>query len=162
MNQREETKRDHSISFARMIAMLLIIACHFLQYYDNELAWWLNVGVQMFLFISGYLYADKKTDLRSQFLKILIPYYIFVLAACVVWTLFSAEANLMDVLSIITLRSYGNFIGLHHLWFISYILFAYLLTPLLIQICKCVERSDRFIFTGGGVFFDNDRAVSVF
>ena len=61
--------RDYSISFVRYISMLFVIICHIFQYFGNELAWWLNVGVQIFLFISGYLYANKKTNDKKEFYK---------------------------------------------------------------------------------------------
>ena len=47
---------DLGISFCRYIAMNFIVACHVLQYYDNEQAWWFNCGVQIFICISGFLY----------------------------------------------------------------------------------------------------------
>lgn len=48
---------DYSISFIRLISFLLIITCHIQQYLNIVLAWWFNVGVQIFLCISGYLYG---------------------------------------------------------------------------------------------------------
>ena len=72
-----QTIRDKNpnIGFARFIAMCFIIVCHILQYFGYELAWWLNVGVQMFLFISGFLYGNKNIDdpiifIRLNFKKI--------------------------------------------------------------------------------------------
>lgn len=61
--------------------MLMIISCHIMQYYDLELAWWFNVGVQIFLCISGFLYGQKSIDNVTDFYnkrlkKILIPYYL--------------------------------------------------------------------------------------
>lgn len=49
VNNKEKQVRDIKISFIRMIAMFSIILCHFFQYYHLELAWWFNVGVQVFL-----------------------------------------------------------------------------------------------------------------
>ena len=79
---------DYSLSFARMIAMVFIISCHFLQFYGNELAWWFNVGVQMFFFISGWIFSKKNMSIKvmvKQFLKILIPYYIVALCTYCIW-----------------------------------------------------------------------------
>lgn len=53
---------DLGISFCRYIAMNFIVACHVLQYYDNELAWWFNCGVQIFICISGFLYGQRRID----------------------------------------------------------------------------------------------------
>lgn len=48
------------LSAIRIIATLFILFCHICQYYDFFLAWYLNVGVQMFLTLSGYLYEKKQ------------------------------------------------------------------------------------------------------
>lgn len=81
---RDRITRDYSISVARLVATICIILCHMQQYYGSELCWWFNVGVQMFLFISGYLYANKKIVDSELFfiknlIKILIPYYCCVI-----------------------------------------------------------------------------------
>ena len=61
-------EKDYSISCARLIAMVFIVACHMMQMdgFSSDIkgahiewAFWFNVGVQMFLFISGYLYGKK-------------------------------------------------------------------------------------------------------
>lgn len=52
-------KRNSSISIIRVLAMLLIIIGHYFRMvdiYDYQLT---AVGVEIFLFISGYLYSDK-------------------------------------------------------------------------------------------------------
>ena len=60
---------DLGISFCRYIAMNFIVACHVLQYYDNELAWWFNCGVQIFICISGFLYGQRRIDNGYSFIK---------------------------------------------------------------------------------------------
>ena len=136
-------KWDWSLSFARMISMCFIIACHFMQYYEYELAWWFNVGVQMFFFLSGFLFANKVVDLsalKKQFIKILIPYYLIVILANIAWIL-SGTSNIKSIISAIVLYGYGDFIGLRHLWFVAYILIAYTLTPLIQSIIRRHEGS---------------------
>ena len=59
MNTVINKEHFYSISLLRMVAMLSIVSCHIFQYYGNFLAWWFNVGVQIFLCISGYLYGQK-------------------------------------------------------------------------------------------------------
>ena len=46
---------SYSISTIRAISVLMIFFCHILQGIDSIMAWWLNVGVQIFLFMSGFL-----------------------------------------------------------------------------------------------------------
>lgn len=122
----------------RLLAMLSIIACHFCQYYNSEWAWWLNVGVQIFFIISGYLYGSKRIDapipwLKKRFVKILTPYYIFLTLAIIAYLIISPER--LRFTSVIS--SYfvvGTIKGINHLWFVSYILFCYIITPYLATI----------------------------
>ena len=57
--------KDNAISMLRFISMLMIIACHICQHYEIELAFWFNVGVQVFFMISGFLYGQK--DINNPF-----------------------------------------------------------------------------------------------
>lgn len=57
-----ENEHDNAISYIRLLSMVLIISCHFMQYFEMELAWWLNVGVQIFFTMSGFLYGKKEID----------------------------------------------------------------------------------------------------
>ena len=115
--------------------MLMIISCHIMQYYDFELAWWFNVGVQIFLCISGFLYGQKNIDNATDFYnkrlkKILIPYYLVFISFGIIEFIFAR-----DVFSIKSFAM-GLFLcstikGAEHLWFITTILMCYLITPLL-------------------------------
>lgn len=75
---------DRPISYIRLIAFCYIVTCHIQQYLGNGLCWWFNIGVQIFLAISGFLYGGKNvTDdvefYGRKFKQILIPYYLTVL-----------------------------------------------------------------------------------
>lgn len=115
--------------------MIFIVLCHFLQYYEHELAWWFNVGVQIFFFISGFLYAHKTIkDTSIDFIwknikKILIPYYSFLIPTIVVYFSFKELLSVKTIAS--ALLCSGTINGLEHLWFISYILLCYIITPYL-------------------------------
>lgn len=63
----DNSSRDPAISIIRVLAFLSIITCHIMQYYHCELAWWFNVGVQIFLCLSGYLYGRKSIDNELSF-----------------------------------------------------------------------------------------------
>lgn len=48
------------------------------------MAWWLNVGVQIFLFMSGFLISSKDINnfykfIKERLKKILIPIYLSIL-----------------------------------------------------------------------------------
>ena len=127
--------RNLIISLLRLIAMLLIIFCHICQYYDSEWAWWLNVGVQIFFILSGYLYGSKSIDepvswFKRQLIKILVPYWAFLTIAILTYG-FICPANLSVTNVIRSYLTVGTLNGIGHLWFVNYILFCYLITPYL-------------------------------
>ena len=71
------------ISYLRVYSMLCIVFCHFLQAYNNNWAWVFNIGVQVFLLISGFLYGHKHIDswkywFYHRFIRIYIPYFLFL------------------------------------------------------------------------------------
>lgn len=133
--------RDPAISIIRVLAFLFIITCHIMQYYDCELAWWFNVGVQMFLCLSGYLYGRKTIDnelsfYKKQLIKILVPYYIVVVGVSIAQILFARnEISLAHIAK--ALLCYGTLRGGEHLWFVPTILFCYFLTPLFDKLNNC-------------------------
>lgn len=117
--------------------MLMIITCYILQYYHLELAWWFNVCVQMFLIISGFLSGileinDQIDWLKRRFCRILIPYYSLLIIYLVLSTIFTVEVSFIETLK--SVFTFGNLPGLQHLWFVSNILFCYVITPYLREI----------------------------
>ncbi|WP_448863431.1 acyltransferase family protein [Clostridium sp.] len=126
-------QHDYSVSLIRFVAMYSIVACHIFQYFDQELAYWLNTGVQLFLFISGWLYATKKIDKPIIFLKrtlekLLFDYYIFLLIIIPVYFLFAPqEISIIQAVKLFLLRP--RVYGLNHLWFMIYIVICYFLIP---------------------------------
>lgn len=138
-------KKEYYISFIRMIATILIVSCHILQHYNNELAWWFNVGVQIFLFISGYLYGvrnnvDTILFYKKSFKKLFLDYYIYI-TAVVFFILFTHKVvlSIYNIIGLYTFQSTIN--GLEHLWFMTYIILCYLLVPFL---TKMSEKWDYY------------------
>lgn len=140
------SEKDYAISFVRLSSVILIISCHFLQWLDNNLCWWLNVGVQIFLIMSGVLYAKKEiTDdiafIAKQFKKILFDYYIYLILLIAFASIVSSQ--IWDVKQIILqLLSYKTLDGVAHLWFIPYILLCYFLTPSIFHFAKKIESKN--------------------
>lgn len=141
----------------RLLSMLMIISCHIMQYYDFELAWWFNVGVQIFLCISGFLYGQKNIDnvidfYNKRLKKILIPYYLVFIPFGIIEFIFTRDVfSIKDFVMGLSLCS--TIKGAGHLWFIPTILMCYLITPLLQGYRnKCVEgKRTIVIFTLLGV-----------
>jgi peptidoglycan/LPS O-acetylase OafA/YrhL len=127
-----------ALSMIRVLAMSLIIACHFAQAYDYTIAFLLNVGVQIFFLISGFLYG--KIDViqpldfyKKRLLRVYVPYALLVVAVQLIQGLMGIwQFNMRDVL--IYACNLQGFIstsvdGLNHLWFLSVLMICYLLVP---------------------------------
>ena len=106
-----------------------------MQYCSLVLAWWFNVGVQIFFCISGYLYGQKKSFLplnfyKRRFKKILHPYWIIVAIFGVVEVaFFRNDFSIKHFIGALLCRT--TISGGEHLWFIPVILMCYVITPLL-------------------------------
>ena len=137
-------ERDYNISIIRIFSMLSIVLCHIFQMKNMGIAFYLNVAVQVFLFMSGFLYGKKDIDdswlwLKRQIKKIIIPYYIYIIIALIMYVLFARQfLTIKNVLSMFLCQqlilSFPQ--GLNHLWFIPVILICYLITPFLNKILK--------------------------
>ncbi len=138
-------KKDYSVSLARFIAMCFVIVCHIMQrdsvatvFSGVRIEWanWFNVGVQMFLFISGYLYGKRKNIQADAFygkafIKIISNYYVFVIAASAAFYILpKTSIGISSIVKMLTFSGAPVELGLGHLWYIKTILFCYLLTPL--------------------------------
>ena len=160
LERMNEVKKDRTISMIRMFAMIMIIFLHMddsgffghVKYVDYVL----DSGVGIFFCISAWLYGQKTVNEATQdfivrsFLKILGPMWFLY---CIVFPLnffvFHKKFEGLKILvsSILGLCSYGQVDGCRHLWFITYILFCYLLTPLLewIDISNTKNTQKQFL-----------------
>jgi len=131
--------KNKTISVIRMISMLMIISCHILQGLDNRWAFWVNVGVQVFFVISGFLNGKKEIKDTKEFYikkiqKILVPYIIifiiFLFLEKIIlnnnYSLSLVTANLVGLGGL-----YGTIAILSHTWFVTYILGCYVIIPIL-------------------------------
>ncbi|MCM1540492.1 MAG: acyltransferase [Blautia sp.] len=141
--------KDYAISVTRLAALSLVIGCHVFEYLGTcyprysslltPIGNYSSVGVQIFLLISGYLYGKKKIRpgipfILSNFWKILKDYYvhylIFTIPLCLVFQ--AEQINAKSLWGMVT--CWCTFGGEVQLWFIPYILFCYLITPMLYEI----------------------------
>ena len=136
---------SRTITIVRTCAMFFIILCHYFAFFDGleALSQLLNVGVPIFFIISGFLYGQKRiTNIiqwyKKQFVKIIIPLYTYYLISGFFLLLIGklGELNYFEVLKqLLNLQGIcGGKIGniqTGHLWFITFILICYLITPLL-------------------------------
>ena len=125
--------------------MSLIIACHFAQAYGFNIAFLLNVGVQLFFLTSGFLYGKIEISnswefYKKRITKVYVPYILFVSVILLLQGILGAwQFNLRDV-AIYALNLQGflstTVDGLNHLWFLSVLMICYLITPLLQRLFK--------------------------
>ena len=134
-----------AVSVSRVLAMFMIIICHIGSATGNSAIGQLfQTGVQVFLFISGYLYSNKDINnakgwLLGRFIKICIPCYLFIFGAAVLNMFLGNRFSwVMPILGLFNLEGYHHIFnnmhyiaaipGTAHLWFITALIICYLLT----------------------------------
>lgn len=131
-------EKIYGISLCRLLAVVLIVACHILQQGDNPLCQAFNIGVPMFLFLSGYLYGGKGVGSPLGFWaararRILIPYYLLLAVTVAAdWSVGVAVGGKELLVSLLCGQMFFDGVPMSgHLWFVTCILLCYLITPLL-------------------------------
>jgi len=136
-----DSNQSQRLRFIRCIAVALILVTHICQEYKIGLAQYTNIGVQMFLVISGFLMGQsetiswKKWALR-RFLRLIPSYYIILLLTAIVYWLI-LDKNIVDfqfvshftTLHFLFFPSYPFWGG--HLWYITAIALCYAIFPIL-------------------------------
>lgn len=133
------------ITCIRSLAMFLIVLSHYWSWlgWQEWISQFLVVGVPVFFMISGYLYGQKDIkDIKkwylARFKTIVIPLYVFyILMSGILLCLKKfGEFDIVQFLKLLlNLQGlWGGQLGnvdTGSLWFITFILICYLLTPLL-------------------------------
>lgn len=146
-----QAEKNYTISFLRVISMFFIVLCHISSWLNiSFLALFFNYGVYIFFLISGFLYANKKIDnpsawLISRLKKILLPYYLFAIPISIFY-FYKNGFDLFEALKYLFCLQGINFITnsipfseippIGNLWFLTIILFCYLLTIIVKKIEK--------------------------
>ena len=144
----QKGSRDTAITLLHVIGMLMIFLCHSMQvekiYFLSEV---LIAGVPLFLFVSGYLAGRKEIASIGRFWlgkaeRILLP---LVLLIAIVYSGYemTGVATVTPFQWIFTLlnlqglnytywkfEAFGAVAGCGHWWFLTTLMFCYLLTPL--------------------------------
>ncbi len=165
-------KRRNEISILRIISMFMIVLCHIIGYYTfipgyTKLGNVFNVGVYVFLLISGFLYGNKKIVTAKGFLvwygkrikKIHLPVLVVVIVDLLILKFcFNMTIPLKTQISYLL-----NLQGLQHiawkqcvdimteitnlgpLWFTTVIMLCYLFVPLFGKIREKLKDNDNKI-----------------
>lgn len=141
-----------ALSIIRVLAMMLIVACHVCQCYGYKIAFVLNVGVQVFFIISGFLYGKLDSPqspfefYKKRFVKVYLPYILWVLLIVVLYSVFGLYRVTIKqiVFYVLNLQSFATPIeGLNHLWFLTVLMFCYLTTP---WVKKFITKHELWFF----------------
>lgn len=144
------TSQSNAISIIRVMAMILIVSCHITQGYGHSIAFILNVGVQLFFLISGFLYGKVEIPstidfYKKRIVKIYLPFIIVVLLFAGIYKIFGVESLSWRHLIpyAFNLQAFAMPIeGFNHLWFLSVIMICYIITPMV----KYLLRNKPYLF----------------
>ncbi len=144
-------KKKIELDVVRAVSCIMILVYHISGYingYINHgIMSWTNIGVQVFFFLSGILaaYNDDYTSgwIKKKLSRILIPYWIYLIIILPIIALIDAGKISVFKVTLAFTGLMGFFwnnriepIGV--LWFVSYILLCYVLTPFFNVIYKNV------------------------
>ncbi len=147
--------QSSAVSLIRVLAITMIFSCHILQYYKIPLAYWLNVGVEMFLFISGFLFGGQyipnwRRWFSNRARRLLPDYYITLFFALILFfCIKGVRISPTKIISYLTVTQDFFDIevpGLGHLWYITCIWFCYLLIPFFHFLRNRVSLSKNIFF----------------
>lgn len=143
---------SRAIKYIRVGSMLAIVICHILETYANRWAFVFNIGVQIFLVLSGYLYGKKVvTDWKKwavgRLKRVYVPMFLFLIIVLPFYLIFQREIfswkpyalNFLNLQGIPFVMGGDMLQGIRHLWFITAIMFAYFSTPILQWLSKYAD-----------------------
>ena len=139
-NKKVPEQTSYCIAYLRFFACMMIVSCHYLQSFNNDWAYVLNTGVQIFLLISGYLYGyagirSVRKFYSTRMKKIYIPYLLWTgIVSIFLLLLAPAHFNIRVVIAQVLML--GRLDGQSHLWFIPVLFLCYLVLPLFTSIKK--------------------------
>lgn len=151
-------QESYIISVVRVFSMILILLCHLVQENSNfiitQTAQIFNVGVFVFLFISGFLYGNKEINNTKKWylkraIRILVPLYIFIIFLIIVNVVFLNKAIDIKYYFIYLFNMQGllgHMLGAQHLWFLTALMLCYLVTPLLNKGKKEFNNRNKIVY----------------
>lgn len=131
------------VVWVRTISVFLILLCHITQTHFHPYvvmsSQLFNVGVNIFVIISGYLFGRLGVKrpygkwLLRRLKRIYVPYWMFLAILLILQSIRGLSVDpIRLVYSIVGLQRFTYvFPGAEHTWFISAILLCYLFTPLI-------------------------------
>ncbi len=166
-NVKQVTDRNDAITLSRVTGMILIVLCHIIKYYyfipgHESLNQFLNCGVQLFIFISGYLYGMRiiirfKSFLYKRILSVTFPAIIVSVITIIALIIAGVSVSVnsivvycLDLEGLLFLNwsafslLFSEISSLGPLWFTTIIMLCYLLVPLLQKVCSLKVIKNNF------------------
>ena len=143
LTDRQTDRQTGFITYFRVFGVICILLCHLVQEcsiaYVQMLAQFFNVGVDIFIIISGFCFGlqgkivEWKKWYKKRIKRIYIPYEIFLIVLAFVYLIVGRTLNFKNWLSCILGVQGANVgvLGADHTWFITALLLCYLITPVL-------------------------------
>ena len=158
-----------AISFVRVVAMLSIIVGHICTEYRINTFQFGGIGVEIFLFISGYLYGTREINNYVQWgikrWKRLIPPLWYAVAICTFVTILMGASMKWTVIltyifcaqgigRIVIKNRMQTLLGMGQTWFLTILVVCYILMLLLKKFPKIEKHIDehRGLYVLGSVF----------
>ena len=140
--------KNIKISLCRVLATIMIVICHFGTAYNySSIGQFFQSGVQVFIFLSGLLYGEKRiansnTWLLSRWKRVSVPCYLHVLFLLLFCIIVNAPFFWQGVVLIfLNLEGYHHIItfipnnwvvpGTGHFWFITMICLCYVIVSII-------------------------------
>lgn len=154
-------RKEYSFAtYYRVLGMIFILLCHFTQEsinpYLNMSAQFFNIGVDMFIILSGFLFGTRIGQmgntiqwLKRRFKRIYVPYELFIATLFVIHLFYDKNVLKLDWLWL-SLGLQGSVVGIlgaEQTWFITSILLCYLATPILDK-CSAGSNHRRNVIKG--------------
>lgn len=152
-------KQNYSFAtYYRVLGMFFILLCHFTQQskniYLNVSAQLFNIGVEMFIILSGFLFGTRERGecstirwLKKRTKRIFIPYELFAFVLFIIHLSCGKNVLKMDWVWLF-LGIQGSIVGVQgaeQTWFITSMLLCYLCTPLFEKCCEASIQRRRIV-----------------
>ena len=137
----------NNVSLLRVVAMICIFLCHVaLMAPVMDSPYWyfpLHFGVQIFMFVSGYLYGRKnvksyKDHIKQRFTVLLVPYYIFIFVLFTAYAIYNISLitlpTFIQGIFCVNILGHEGAININHFWYLFYALVSYVFIPWLIAL----------------------------
>lgn len=137
---------DYTLSFLRLFATFCVIGLHSLQsigQIPDSFPWF--TGVPLFFIISGYLFGQARIDnaflwYKKRLIRVYLPFLLLLLVNTLVILYYGKPFSVFSFIKTALLfpSATSDYIfGMGHCWYVTYIIIAYAMTPLLHRLLDC-------------------------